>query len=303
MKDFRIEGLVPAVFTPMHADGSLRLEQIPPIVEQLISEGVTGLYVCGSTGEGVLLSREERQAVAEAYVRASAERIPVIVQVGHNSLAEAKILAAHAREMGADALSATPPMYFRPETLEQLVRSLAEITSAADMPFYYYHIPGKTGVTIDAPKFLELCAQKLPNLVGIKYSYFTVFELQACTEVEGGRYNLLFGSDEMLLSGLSGGAQGAVGSTYNFAAPLYNRIIDAFKQSDLKEAQHLQGLSVKMVREIMKYDAMPSLKAMMKLIGLDCGASRLPLQTLSLEEVDGLKRGLEAIGYFKWGRS
>jgi N-acetylneuraminate lyase len=303
MIEFHIHGLVPAVFTPMHMDGSLNLGQIGPIVDQLIAEGVRGLYVCGSTGEGVLLTSEERRAVAEAYVRASAKRIPVIVQVGHNSLAEARGLAEHAQAIGADAISATPPTYFKPESLEMLVRCLSEITAAApELPFYYYHIPRKTGVEVDAVRFLELCAQKLPSLVGIKYSYFTVFELQACTEVEGGRYNLLFGSDEMLLSGLSAGAHGAVGSTYNFAAPLYQRIIDAFERSDLKEAQRLQGLSVKMIREIMNYEAMPSLKAMMKLIGLDCGASRLPLETLSPDDLEGLRSRLEAIGYFEWGR-
>ncbi len=170
------------------------------------------------------------------------------------------------------------------------------------MPFYYYHIPKKTGVEVDTVQLLERSARALPNLVGIKYSYTTVFELQACTEVEGGRYNVLFGTDEMLLSGLAGGAHGAVGSTYNFATPHYRRIIDAFERSDLKEAQRLQGLSVKMVREIMKGDAMPSLKAVMKLIGLDCGASRLPLQTLSPEECEGLQRRLESIGFFEWGR-
>ncbi|UCH25982.1 MAG: dihydrodipicolinate synthase family protein [Trueperaceae bacterium] len=303
MMELHIQGLVPAVFTPMHADGSLNLGQIGPIVDKLIAEGVRGLYVCGSTGEGVLLSSEERRAVAEAYVRASAKRIPVIVQVGHNSLAEARGLAEHAQVVGADAISAIPPTYFKPESLEMLIRCLAEITSAApELPFYYYHIPKKTGVEVDTVQLLERSARALPNLVGIKYSYTTVFELQACTEVEGGRYNVLFGTDEMLLSGLAGGAHGAVGSTYNFATPHYRRIIDAFERSDLKEAQRLQGLSVKLVREIMNYEAMPSLKAMMKLIGLDCGASRLPLQTLSPEECEGLQRRLESIGFFEWGR-
>jgi N-acetylneuraminate lyase len=117
---------------------------------------------------------------------------------------------------------------------------------------------------------------------------------------------MLFGSDEMLLSGLVVGAHGAVGSTYNFAAPLYNRIIAAFKRDDIKEARRLQGLSVKMIQPLNKHGSLnsnsPSLKAMMKLVGLDCGPMRLPHIALSPDKVGALRRDMEEIGFFEWGR-
>jgi N-acetylneuraminate lyase len=298
---------VAAVFTPMHPDGSLNLKIVPRIVDQLIQDGLDGVYVCGSTGEGPSLSIDERQAVAEAYIQAVDKRLPVILQVGHDSLKEACRLARHAQDKGADAISAVPPLYFKPDNVEILVDFLGEIVSCTSgLPFYYYHIPRLTGVEIDVVQFLQLCSEKLPGLQGVKFSDFKVFELQACVQLQNGRYNLLFGSDEMLLAGLAVGAHGAIGTTYNFAAPLYKRIIQAFERNELAEAAHLQGLSVKMLQEINRYGNsttnLPAMKAMMKLIGLDCGPLRLPLTNPTDAEIAELHSALQEIGFFEWGR-
>ncbi|MEW5872539.1 MAG: dihydrodipicolinate synthase family protein [Chloroflexota bacterium] len=307
VKQLWITGLVPAVFSPMHADGSLHLEMVPRLVEHLVQNGAAGLYVCGSTGEGPSLTSAERQAVVEAYVQAAAGRLPVIVQVGHDSLAEARQLAAHAQAIGADAISAVPPVYFRIDSLETLLDCLADITAGAPgLPFYYYHIPRLTAARIDVVRFLQLGAQHLPNLTGVKYSDFTVFELQACASLESGRFNMLFGSDEMLLAGLVGGAQGAVGTTYNFAAPLYNQIIAAYRRGELNEAQRLQGLSVRMLEAINRYATaatnLPAMKAMMKIIGLDCGPLRLPLTNPTAQQLETLRAEMQSIGFFEWGQ-
>ena len=109
MLPMRLRGLIAAGFTPLHADGSLDLDRIGPMVEQLLDDGVEGIYAVGSTGEGVSLTTAERREVAAAYVSAVGGRCPVVIQVGHNSLAEARGLAAHARRIGATAISATPP--------------------------------------------------------------------------------------------------------------------------------------------------------------------------------------------------
>ena len=301
---FHINGLIPAVFTPMHSDGSLNLDLIKPITDYLIENGVAGLYVCGSTGEGPSLMREERLAVTESYIQAAAGRVPIIVQVGHNSIHEAKLLAAHAQKHGADAISAVPPSYFKPTSLENLVCILAEMMNAApDLPFYYYHIPRLSSVHIDVVKLLEMAVERLPNLAGVKYSTFTVYEMQACLEVDNGRYNMLFGSDEMLFSGLVAGAHGAVGSTYNFAMPLYNRVVAAFKGSNINEAQRNQALAAKMIRQILLVkDGNSTLKSMMKYIGFDCGPVRLPQESLTPDEEKQLHTLLKEIGFFDWGR-
>ncbi len=300
---FWITGLVAATFTPLFQDGSVNFAQIAPLVDQLIDDGISGLYVCGSTGEGVSLTTEERKAVAEAFVAATAGRIPVVVQVGHNSLHEARQLAASAAAMGADAISATPPNYFKPSSLANLIDCLAEVTAGTpDLPFYYYHIPGVTGVPVPIPQFLVEAAPRLPSLVGVKFSHTAIFELQSAVAVSDGRFNLLFGSDEMLLSGLCGGAHGAVGSTYNFAGPLYNRILAAFAKEELRRAQALQGQAVEMVEVILRHGGNPALKATMALVGIDCGPSRLPQIPLTAAAIGTLREDLETIGFFEWAR-
>jgi N-acetylneuraminate lyase len=296
-------GLIAAVFTPMEQDRTLSLKKVPPIVEHLIGDGVRGLYVCGTTGEGPLLSSDERRAVAQAYVAAAEGRIPVIVQVGHNSLTEARGLALHAGEIGADAIAAVPPMYFKPTSTKVLVDCLRELTSVVpDLPFFYYHIPTLTAMQVDVLDLLERAEGQLPSLAGIKYSATTVHEFQACLDFAQGRYEILFGCDEMLLSSLSVGALGAVGSTYNFAAPLYNALIEAFGRGDIREARRLQGLSLRMIRLLCRYRGQPGFKAIMGLLGLDCGPNRLPLDTLSADEIQAMRRDLEEIGFFEWGR-
>ena len=301
--DFWLNGLIPAVFTPMHENGDVNLDLIPAITDQLIGDGADGLYVCGSTGEGPSLTREERMAVAEVFIRAAEGRVPVLVQVGHNSLREAQLLAQHAQAIGADAISAVPPSYFKVASLDNLLDILAELlTAAPEIPFYYYNIPHLTNANVDVVALLEQAGERLPSLVGVKYSSSTVYEMQECTSVDDGRYNLLFGSDEMLLSGLVAGAHGAVGSTYNFALPLYNRVVAALAKNDVEEAMRNQALAARMVRHILPYGS-PALKTMMKFIGLDCGPARLPQISLTMAQETELRGKMEAIGFFDWGRS
>jgi N-acetylneuraminate lyase len=305
---FWLTGIIPAVFTPLKLNGDLDLDPIAGFVEHLIADGANGLYVCGSTGEGASLTREERMAVAEAYVTAARRRLPVVVQVGHDSLREAQRLAAHAQEIGAAAISAVPPAYFKVDSVTQLADCLAEICCAApDLPFYYYHIPRLTGTRIDMVALLRLALERVPALRGVKYSDFAVFEMQACAELENGKFNMLFGSDEMLLAGLAGGAHGAVGTSYCFALPLYRRILNLFRRGEIEKAQRQQSLSVQMINVLNRYSPpstnLPAMKAMMRVIGLDCGPLRLPLPSLADDEVQEMGNEMNAIGFFEWGRN
>jgi N-acetylneuraminate lyase len=295
------KGLLAAVFSPMREDGSLNLDQVKPMVDYLVENRIAGLYVCGSTGEGPSLTSEERRATAQAYREAAGGKVPVIVHVGHDSVTEACCLAEHAQSIGADSVAAVPPSYFKIDSLETLIVCLAQIASAAPkLPFYYYHIPRMNGLDFDMLNFLELAEQRIPSFTGIKYSALTVHNYQSCLEYKNGKYNILFGCDEMLLSGLSVGAPGAVGSTYNFAAPLYHRIIDAFKRNDMTEAKKYQALSVEMIRIFYRYRGLAAFKATMKLIGFDCGPVRLPNVTLTEAELAALKKELKELGFFDW---
>jgi len=295
----KIEGLIAATFAAYKNNGEINLDVIPAIVEQIIHDGLAGVFVCGTNGEGPSLTTEERMQVAEAYVKATNKRILVLVHVGHSSIVEAKKLAAHAAQIGADAISSVSAFYFKPGSTQALVASLAEIAGAApSLPFYYYHIPHLTGLTMDMVSFLELAEAAIPNLAGIKYTGSTLHEYEACLNYKGGKFDVLFGFDEMLLGALAVGAKGAIGSTYTFAAPLYRRIMEHFEHRHLEEAQQLQLQSIHMVRCLVKYSPIPAQRAIVEMLGIPLGKCRLPLVSLSQEEVERLEADLSESNFF-----
>lgn len=295
----KITGLIAATFAAFNEDGSLNFDIIPSLVDKLLSDGVSGVFICGTNGEGPNLTIEERMATAEAYVKAVNKRMLVMVHVGHTSIAESCKLAKHAWQIGADCISSVAAFYFKPNSVENLVSCMAEIASAAPlMPFYYYHIPSLTGVGMDMVNFLKLSENMIPNLAGIKYTASTIHEYQACLNYKNGRYDILFGFDELLLSALAVGAKGAIGSTYTFAAPLYKKIMQHYKAGRQGLAQKTQLRSVEMVRCIIQFSPIPAQRAIMKMIGFDFGCCKLPLKELTLNEQTSLKVLLENINFF-----
>ncbi len=303
MEPTRLDGLIAATYTPLDAEGNLNLAEVSPMVEHLLATGVSGLYVCGSTGEGMSLSTDERKAVAEAYVRACGGRVPVIVQVGHNSLFEARQLAEHARAMGADLISATCPSYFKVSDVETLIDCMAEIArGASDLPFYYYHIPALTGSTLDVVEFLRRGRDRIPNLAGLKYTDTKLHEFQQCIELDHGCFDVVWGCDEMLLGALATGSRAAIGSTYNIAAPLYRRIITAFADGDIDEARRSQSSSVTMIRTLSQFPFHAAMKAVLGMRGFNVGGCRLPQGWLTNADVSKLRSELESIGFFEWSQ-
>lgn len=288
----------------MHEDGAVNPGRIGPLVEFLIQEGVSSLFVAGSTGEGLSLSFQERRLITEAFVEAAAGRIPVVIHVGHNCLDEACALARHAQSTGASAISAVAPFYFKPDSPETLIRCLARITAGApELPFYYYHIPTMTGADIDLADLIRLCTDHLPTMVGIKFSdprLHLYMAAQSTTSSES--LDFVFGVDEMLLSAWAAGIRGAVGSTYNFAAPLYQRIISCYMQGDLDRARTLQSCAATMIDVILRTCGRTGFKALMGVIGVDCGPCRLPQVSPSPSDVRRMTHALESIGFFEWGR-
>ena len=296
-----ITGLVAPVVTPMHSDGSLRLELAGQIVNHLERSGVAGVFVCGSTGEGPSLSIAEREDTAEAFAEAARGRLRVIIHVGHNALGEARKLAAHAQKLAADAIAMSPPSYFKPTNAQTVARCIRDVSDAApELPIYYYHIPVLTGVHVPMIELLRIAQTECPSLAGVKFTLEDVMDLQQCVAFAGGRYDMLFGRDEMLLSALVVGVRGAIGSTYNYAAPLYVRMINAFERGELAEARSLQHSATQLVDVVHRHRGPACHKAMMKFVGIDCGPCRLPLVPLTAEEEKELEADLREIGFFEW---
>jgi N-acetylneuraminate lyase len=296
----KIEGLIAATFCGFNSDGSINLGIIPVLVEKLIADGVKGIFICGTNGEGPNLTVEERQQIAEAYIQAVRKRILVFVHVGHTAIAESKKLARHAVAIGADAISSVAAFYFKPTSVENLVACMAEIAAAAPtLPFYYYHIPALTGIAIDMIAFLELAEERIPNLTGIKYTAATIHEYQSCLNYKQNKFDILFGYDELLLPALSVGARGAIGSTYTFATPLYLKVMEAYRANRPEEARKWQLVAVEMIRCLVQYPPIPGQRAIMKMLGYELGDCRLPLTPLTDKQITAFKAALDKTGFFE----
>lgn len=295
-----IHGLMAAVFTPFHYHGSVNFEMIPKLVDYLYLQGIRGIYICGSTGEGPSLTLDERKKVTEYYLQAAGERFHKVVQIGHSSLRVVQNLADHAAIQGADAISAVAPYYFKPG-LEELLEFFAEVTTVAShLPFYYYHVPAITGLSVDPVAFLEQAAERLPSLKGIKFTDTDLSVFTACQEVADGSFEVLFGRDEMYLPALAAGAKGVVGSTYNFAPALYQRIHRAFEKGDHGDARRWQKQAVAMIRLLIALGGEAAIKYPMRRLGLDCGQRRLPMRQLSAETCVAIDRALDDMNFDDW---
>ncbi len=292
-------GFLAAPPTPMAEDGSLRLGLVERQAGALIANGVAGAFVCGTTGEGVSLSVDERMQVARRWCELAPESFRIIVHVGALALPEAKALAAHAADIGAVDLGTLPSLYFKPTGTDDVLDWCGEIASAAPgLRIYYYHMPAVTGVPLRVNELLSAAVDRLPALAGAKFTHEDMMDFRLSLEAGGGRFELFFGRDQMLLAALATGARQAIGTSYNYAAPLYRRIIDSFESGDLAAARADQTRAAEMVSVFGRHGGLPAMKAAMKLVGVDCGPVRPPLRPLTGAEADALGADLEAVGFF-----
>jgi N-acetylneuraminate lyase len=241
-----IHGLVAAVFTPFDHNGSVAIDVIDVYAQWLNQSGVFVVFVSGTTGESLDLTSEERRRIAEAWADSGPRHgIRVIVHVGAESVLTAQSLAAHAASLkGVYAISAMPPVFFKPGSVQALVDTMGSIAAAApSLPFYYYHIPQKTEVNFNMRDFLSAADGAIPNLVGIKFTHTAFDDLQYCLRFrfkDGSFPDILFGKDEMLLAALALGVKGAVGTTYNYNGILQNTLVTAFNKGDMVTAHNAQ---------------------------------------------------------------
>lgn len=295
-----LQGLIAAPFTPMDKNGGLNLPLIPEYYQFLKYNKVTGAFIIGSTGEGVSMSLNEKKAAIKAWADATREDkdFKVMALLGGTSLTDCKELAIYAQQAGLYGVSFTAPFYFKPADAATLAACCKEIADVVpDMPFYYYHIPVLTGVGFSMIDLLKNVDGKVPNFAGIKYTHEDFMDFLSCLHFQNAKYDMLWGRDENMLSALAVGAKGAVGSTFNYAAPLYYDLIEAFNNNDLKKAQALQQQSIDMITLLGKYGGIATGKEYMKLVGLDCGGFRLPVKNMSGEQFQLFKEDTEQLNF------
>lgn len=296
----KLVGLIAAPFTPMHEDGEVNPGKVKEYYEFLKRNKVIGAFINGSTGEGASQTGDEKKAVVKAWAEATKDDpdFKVIALTGGTSIAEAIDQAKYAYEQGIYGISLTAPFYFKPPSVEQLALSCKAVADAVpEMAFYYYHIPVLNGTYFAMYDLLQAIDGEIENFAGVKYTHEDFMDFLSCMNYKDGKYDMLWGRDENMLPSLALGTKAAVGSTYNYAAPLYYDMIEAFESGDLEKANQLQQKSIDMIRLLGKYGGIATGKAYMKLVGIDCGEFRLPIKNMSEDQFEAFEKDVASLNF------
>ncbi len=277
-KNFR--GVFPALLTPFAKDGSINHDELRKLVRMNLKKGVAGFYVGGSTAECFLLSPEERKSILETVVDEAAGKATIISHVGCISQDQAVDLAKHAKACGADAMSSIPPFYYN-FSWEEIKSYYFGLVDQVDLPMFIYNFPGFSGVKLTVENVMTFLADN--RFIGVKHTSSDYYMLE---RFKHARKDVIVynGFDEMFLSGIAMGADGGVGSTYNFMAEKFIKIIALCERGDLAAAREEQFKANNILQLLMRVGIMPGEKAALKMMGIDLGECRKPFRSLTEEE-------------------
>jgi N-acetylneuraminate lyase len=284
----RFKGIFTALVTPMDEQGNVDFDSLQSLVRHQLKQGVTGFYAGGSTGEAFLLSMQERKDVLEAIVCHTAKQAIVIAHTGCISTRESIELAKHAESIGADAVSAVVPFYYKPGS-EELREHYKAIMSSVNIPMLVYHFPGATGVSLTLD-FYEQMARE-PQCLGVKFTSMNLFEMEQIRARCGDDFLILNGHDEVYAAGAVMGADGAIGSTFNMMPKLYVSMFGKLSANGWNEARSLQKEANEVIAHMLQYDVIPYEKYVLYLQGvIKSPAVRLPLKQFN----DAEKKQIES---------
>lgn len=284
MKDKKLCGIMPALMTAFNENG-VDTKAVHKLCTYLADCGMHGLYVGGSSGEMMLMNECERKTLLETVVEAVGDRLTVIAHVGAASQRETIALARHAKEAGAYAVSSVTPIYYK-YSFAEVKRFYQAIAEASELPVIIYNIPALTGMTLSLDQLSDILT--LDGIAGMKFTASDFYQLERLTTRFPDKvfYN---GSDEMLLSGLAAGADGGIGTTYNFQPKTILSVYDSFMQGDIRAAHEAQVKANNAIEAVLKYGVLPSSKALLALNGYDCGLCREPFAPLGEEAIEALR--------------
>ena len=291
MKTEALRGILPAVVTPFDPDGRFEPRAFELLLARVYAAGVHGVYVCGTTGEGMLQSVSQRQAVTAAAVAATPRGCSVVVHVGAASVDDARALAAHAQRVGAHAISSLPPMAagFGFNEVRTYYEMLAD---ASDLPLLVYYFPELTSAIGSTEQLEALC--NIPNVVGVKFTGFDLYRMSLVLRPDRRVFN---GHDEVLAAGLLMGADGGIGSFYNLVPDLFVRIYSAALAGRWEEARDIQRRVNTLIQLTLRFPLFPAIKQMLAWSGIDCGRCLPPRSVLDPSQRTALNRALLDEGF------
>ncbi|MGI6623276.1 MAG: dihydrodipicolinate synthase family protein [Acetivibrionales bacterium] len=275
-----------AIITPMYENEQVNYSALEEIVEVQIKDGVEGFYCCGSSGEGLLLTLEERKKILETILKQSRGRVPVISHIGTIRTSDVIELARHAKSVGADAVSMIPPYYYK-FTMDEIIGYYETVMqNVPGIKVIVYNIPQFTGIEFSKNNADRLLGN--PGVIGVKFTSQNLYSMERICDAYPEKL-LMNGFDEQFLGALSMGASATIGTTVNLFSPLFLDLRRLYKEGKMKEALKKQKEINLRVEVMCRTNIFAAVKYGWTLRGIDCGNCRAPFKPLSDSDKEMLK--------------
>ena len=289
----KFKGVMSALVSCIDENENVKEDSMRRLMNWHLKEGFSGFYLTGGTGEGPLLQKETRKRIVEIAKDEAGDRCDLIAHVGAIDLKTAVELAKHAGEVGMDAISSVPPFFFQYGE-SQIADYYKALSDASGLPVLMYASP-LAGVNITWDMVDRL--MEIPNMIGLKWTSFDYFTMHRIKALRGGNINVINGPDECLLCGLSMGADGGIGATYNVMPKLFTRIYNSFQAGNLADAQEAQFKANRLIEVLLKFGVVVGIKDILEMIGFDCGYQVYPQKRFTAEEQAAFHAALKEINY------
>jgi len=282
----KFKGIFPALLTPFNEKNEINEKALEKLIDYNIQKGVTGFYVGGSTAEAFLLSDEERLQVYRLVKEIVGKRCTLIAHIGCISTRQTIMFGEYAQSLGYDAISAVAPFYYK-FTFDEIKQHYFDVVDQVDLPMLIYNFPAFSGVNLTTENLKEFLNDE--RFIGVKHTSNDYFALEQFKTAFPHKifYN---GFDEMFLAGLSMGADGGIGSTYNFMAEKFIKMQQLFNEEKHSEAFEVQQTANKIIAALIKVGVFQGEKAVLNMLGFDFGDVRAPFKGISKENYDYIEK-------------
>lgn len=289
----KFKGIMSALVSCIDEQERVQEDSMRRLMRWHLQEGLSGFYLTGGTGEGPVLQKETRKRIVEIAADEAGGRCSLIAHVGAIDLTTAVELAKHAGEHGMDAISSVPPFFFGygESQIRDYYQALAD---ASGLPVLMYASP-LSGVNITWDMVDRL--MEIPGMIGLKWTNYDYFTMHRIKELRGGNINVINGPDESLLCGLTMGADGGIGATYNVMPKVFMEIYNSFCAGDLAAAQQAQYRANKLIALLLKFGVVCSVKDILQMLGYDCGCQVYPQKRFSQDEQAAFRAALKELNF------
>lgn len=292
----KFEGIMPAFVSPFNSDNiTVNDNAARELIDFQLSLGADGFYICGATGEGLIMQKQERKKLCEIVIDQVKGRKPVISHIAAIDLTTSIELAKHAEKTGVDCIASVPPFYFKYSN-KDIVNYYKELDKAVNIPIMVYYHPAA-----NANMKAELIAEifKLDHVTSVKWSSGNYYEMLRLKDMTNGEMNIINGPDETLICGLAAGADGGIGATYNPMTAEFKKLYQAFKKGDMEQARQMQRQVNKVIDVLIRHNTIPTIKFTLEMLGFEAGEATYPMVRFSEEEKQQIKKDLEVVGWPK----